>query len=102
MKKSVRYLRHGFKKIERFLQQGEEIRITKRQRVIAWLAPDRDERTYQIYIFNSTKDRPTWLTCGYSNTAVIISMPLPPEIKSCKVMHDPKVLGYPATGMTCR
>jgi hypothetical protein len=69
---------------------------------IAWLAPDRDERTYQVYEFTSTKDKPTWLSCGYSNTAIIISMPLPPEIKSCKVTHDPKVQGYPATGMTCR
>jgi hypothetical protein len=69
---------------------------------IAWLAPDRDERTYQVFEFSATKDRPTWLTCGYSNTAIIISMPMPPEIKSCKVMHDPKVQGYPATGMSCR
>ena len=69
---------------------------------IGWLAPDRDERAYQVYELAGSKDKPVWLTCGYSNTAIIISMPLPPEIKSCKVTHDPKVQGYPATGMTCR
>ena len=73
---------------------------------IGWLAPDREEHTaqaYQIFIFAGSADRPVWLTCGYSNTQIIISMPLPPEIKSCKVAHDPAVQGYPATGvMTCR
>ncbi|HEX4504535.1 MAG TPA: STY0301 family protein [Alphaproteobacteria bacterium] len=69
---------------------------------IGWLAPDHDERTYQVFTFAGSKDTPVWLTCGYSNTSIIISMPLPPEIKSCKVTHDPSVQGYPATGMTCR
>ncbi len=69
---------------------------------IAWLAPDRDERTYQVYAVNSSGGKPTWLTCGYSNTAVIISAPLPTGIKSCKVTHDPSVQGYPATGLSCR
>jgi len=69
---------------------------------IAWLAPDRDERTYQVYKLEGSKEKPVWLTCGYSNTSIIVSTPLPPEVKSCKVMHDPAVLGYPATGMTCR
>lgn len=39
-KASVRDLRYGFKKIERLLQQGEEIQITKRRRVIARLLPE--------------------------------------------------------------
>ncbi len=69
---------------------------------IAWLAPDRDERAYQVYVVNATAAKQSWLTCGYSNTAIIISVPLPPAIKSCKVTHDPSVQGYPATGMTCR
>jgi hypothetical protein len=72
---------------------------------IAWLAPDREEHTaqaFQIYMFAGTADRPIWLTCGYTNTSVIVSIPLPPGIKSCKVMHDPKIQGFPATGMTCR
>jgi antitoxin (DNA-binding transcriptional repressor) of toxin-antitoxin stability system len=39
-KASVRDLRYGFKKIERFLRQGEEVQITKRRRVIARLTPE--------------------------------------------------------------
>ena len=69
---------------------------------IGWLAPDHDERTYQIYGVNGVTDKPTWLTCSYSNTSIIISRPLPAGIKSCKVTHDPSIQGYPATGMTCR
>jgi len=69
---------------------------------IAWLAPDRDERKYQVYAFSASAGKQTWLSCGYSNTGIMISMPLPADIKSCKVMHDPSVQGYPATGMTCR
>jgi hypothetical protein len=69
---------------------------------IAWLAPDRDERTYQVYGFSASEGRQTWLSCGYSNTSIIIAMPLPAEIKSCKVTHDPSVQGYPPTGMSCR
>ena len=68
----------------------------------AWLAPDHDERAYQVYVFSSSEGRQTWLSCGYSNTAIIISLPLPAAIKSCKVTHDPAVQGYPATGMSCR
>jgi antitoxin (DNA-binding transcriptional repressor) of toxin-antitoxin stability system len=39
VKASVRDLRYAFKKVERLLQQGEEIEITKRRRVIARLVP---------------------------------------------------------------
>jgi hypothetical protein len=69
---------------------------------MAWLAPDRDERTYQVYAINAEGTKQAWLSCGYSNSAIIISVPVPPAIKSCKVTHDPTVQGYPATGMTCR
>jgi hypothetical protein len=72
---------------------------------MGWLAPDREEHTaqaYQVYVFAGTAERPVWLTCGYTNTSVIVSVPLAPEIKSCKVTHDPKIQGFPATGMTCR
>jgi antitoxin (DNA-binding transcriptional repressor) of toxin-antitoxin stability system len=37
---SLQDLRHGFKKIERLLLQGEEIQITRRGRVIARLIPE--------------------------------------------------------------
>lgn len=39
-KASIRDLRYAFKKIERLLQQGEEIQITRRRRVIARLVPE--------------------------------------------------------------
>ena len=42
-KASVRDLRYEFKKIERMLDRGEEIQITKRRRVIARLVPEREE-----------------------------------------------------------
>jgi antitoxin (DNA-binding transcriptional repressor) of toxin-antitoxin stability system len=37
---SVRDLRYDFKKIERILREGEEIRITKRHQVIGRLVPE--------------------------------------------------------------
>jgi antitoxin (DNA-binding transcriptional repressor) of toxin-antitoxin stability system len=40
---SIRDLRYAFKKIERFLHQGEEIQITKRRKVIARLIPEEDQ-----------------------------------------------------------
>jgi antitoxin (DNA-binding transcriptional repressor) of toxin-antitoxin stability system len=42
-KASVRDLRYEFKKIERLLQRGEEIQITKRRRVIARLIPENNQ-----------------------------------------------------------
>jgi antitoxin (DNA-binding transcriptional repressor) of toxin-antitoxin stability system len=44
---SIRDLGRGFKKIERFLRQGEEVQITRRGRVIARLVPDGAEATSQ-------------------------------------------------------
>jgi antitoxin (DNA-binding transcriptional repressor) of toxin-antitoxin stability system len=40
---SIRDLRYGFKKIERLLDQGEQVQITKRRRVIARLIPEATE-----------------------------------------------------------
>jgi len=39
-KARVRDLRYDFKKVERMLQQGEEVQITKRGRVIGRLTPE--------------------------------------------------------------
>jgi antitoxin (DNA-binding transcriptional repressor) of toxin-antitoxin stability system len=39
-KASVRELRYNFKRIERLLQQGDEIQITKRRKVVARLVPE--------------------------------------------------------------
>ena len=47
-KASVRDLRYGFKKIEHLLQQGEEIQITKRRRVIARLVPEKARSAAQM------------------------------------------------------
>ena len=47
-KATVRDLRYDFPKIERLLQQGQEIEITKRQRTIARLVPERTARTRQL------------------------------------------------------
>ncbi|HWW16793.1 MAG TPA: hypothetical protein VN310_19180 [Candidatus Dormibacteraeota bacterium] len=40
---SISDLRHRFKRIERFLEHGEKIQITKHRRVIARLIPDGPE-----------------------------------------------------------
>jgi antitoxin (DNA-binding transcriptional repressor) of toxin-antitoxin stability system len=42
-KATVRELRREFKKIERLLQLGEEIQITKRGRLIARLVPENEQ-----------------------------------------------------------
>jgi antitoxin (DNA-binding transcriptional repressor) of toxin-antitoxin stability system len=41
---SVRDLRYDFPKVEEILKSGEEIRITKRRKVIARLTPEPAER----------------------------------------------------------
>lgn len=37
---SIRELRYAFKRVERLLQQGEQVQITRRRRVIARLIPE--------------------------------------------------------------
>lgn len=69
---------------------------------IAWLAPDIDERKFQVWRFSPSPGKQTWFTCAYSDTRLILSAPVSPEIKSCRVTRDPSVQGYPATGMTCQ
>jgi antitoxin (DNA-binding transcriptional repressor) of toxin-antitoxin stability system len=49
---SIRDLRYEFKKIERLLNHGEEVQITKRRRVIARLIPETDE---------TAKERPDFM-----------------------------------------
>jgi antitoxin (DNA-binding transcriptional repressor) of toxin-antitoxin stability system len=39
-KANVRDLRYRFPEVEAMLREGEEIQITKRKRVIAWLVPN--------------------------------------------------------------
>jgi antitoxin (DNA-binding transcriptional repressor) of toxin-antitoxin stability system len=47
-KASVGDLRYRFRKLEDLLRHGEEIQITKRNRVIARLLPEREEKTIEI------------------------------------------------------
>ena len=47
-KASVSDLRYRFRKLEDLLRQGQEIQITKRNRVIARLVPEREEKTIEI------------------------------------------------------
>lgn len=42
---SVRDLRYDFKKVEQLLRRGEELRVTKRRKVIARLVPEARSRT---------------------------------------------------------
>jgi len=43
-KASIRDLRYNFKKVERLLKAGEDIEVTKRNKVIARISPARDEQ----------------------------------------------------------
>jgi antitoxin (DNA-binding transcriptional repressor) of toxin-antitoxin stability system len=52
-KASVRDLRYEFKKIERLLQRGEEIQITKRRRVIARLVPENPQTPPELPDFRA-------------------------------------------------
>jgi antitoxin (DNA-binding transcriptional repressor) of toxin-antitoxin stability system len=52
-KASIRDLRYQFRKVEGLLQQGEEIQITKRKRVIARLIPEGEKKTAEMPDFLS-------------------------------------------------
>jgi antitoxin (DNA-binding transcriptional repressor) of toxin-antitoxin stability system len=52
-KASVGDLRYRFRKLEELLRQGKEIQITKRNRVIARLVPEREEKTIEIPDFTA-------------------------------------------------
>lgn len=45
---SVRDLRYDFKKLSRLLQQGEEVQITSRRRVIARLVPETEAPSAEL------------------------------------------------------
>lgn len=47
-KASIRELRYAFPTIERLLDQGEEVQITKRRRVIARLVPEKSQNRRQM------------------------------------------------------
>ena len=68
----------------------------------AWLAPDNEDRGFESWHFLPSPGKQIWFTCGYSDTRVILSAPLPADIKFCRVSHDPSVQSYAATGMICK
>ena len=51
-----------------------------------------------VWTFATKKDRPIWLTCSYSGTAIQLSRSLPPQITTCSVVYDAQehVAGLPA------
>jgi antitoxin (DNA-binding transcriptional repressor) of toxin-antitoxin stability system len=56
-KASVGDLRYRFRKLEDLLRQGQEVQITKRNRVIARLVPEREEKTIEIPDFKARLKR---------------------------------------------
>jgi antitoxin (DNA-binding transcriptional repressor) of toxin-antitoxin stability system len=52
-KASIRDLRYQFRKVEDLLQQGEEVQITRRRRVIATLVPVKTERKIKVPNFEA-------------------------------------------------
>ncbi|MGH9530296.1 MAG: type II toxin-antitoxin system Phd/YefM family antitoxin [Terriglobales bacterium] len=44
----MRDLRYRFREVEDLLREGQEIQITKRNRVIARLVPEREEKTIEL------------------------------------------------------
>lgn len=69
---------------------------------IAWLAPDNEDRGFEVWHFEPSAGKQIWFTCGYSETRLILSAPMPADIKSCRVKRDASIQGYPATGMSCK
>lgn len=69
---------------------------------MAWLAPTAGRKSAQRWDFSPEPGAATWLSCGYLATSVIVSLPLPAAIKSCRVTYDPVTSPPAATGFTCR
>jgi hypothetical protein len=66
----------------------------------AWLAPSSSNTTHSTWDFLPTDS--IFVSCDYGYTSVILSQPLPPHTKSCKVQFDPTFSPPVATGLTCR
>jgi hypothetical protein len=51
-----------------------------------------------VWTFAAKKDRPIWLSCIYSGTAIQLSRSLPSEVTTCSVVYDAQehVAGLPA------
>ena len=69
---------------------------------MAWLAPSAGGGNAQRWDFTPGPGAATWLSCGYLATSVIVSIPLPAPIRSCRVNYDPAVSPPTARGLACR
>jgi hypothetical protein len=66
-----------------------------------WFAPSAGGKMLQSWDFTPGGD-PIWLSCGYLGTSIIVSIPLPPQTRSCRVTYDAALSPPTATGLTCR
>lgn|GEM_PF-3596974 len=69
---------------------------------IAWLAPTAGGRSAQRWDFAPGPGAAIWLSCGYLATRVIVSIPLPATIRSCRVAYDAATSPPTASGLACR
>jgi hypothetical protein len=69
---------------------------------MAWLAPSSGGRNAQRWEFSPAPGAATWLSCGYLATSVIVSIPLPSQIRSCRVVYDPATAEPAARSVACR
>jgi hypothetical protein len=50
-----------------------------------WLTPDARHDLAVEWHFAMAQDRNVWISCAYQSTTLMISKPLPPGIKTCRV-----------------
>ena len=62
----------------------------------AWLTPDARHDLVAEWHFATAQDQNVWLSCAYQSTTLILSKPLPPGIKTCRV-HSVKDNAGPPT-----
>ena len=51
----------------------------------AWLSPDTEIKKTLTWNFSSNHDENVWITCGYAESAIIVSRLIPSDIGSCSV-----------------
>jgi hypothetical protein len=50
-----------------------------------WLTPDARRDLVAEWHFATAQDENVWISCAYQATTLMISMPLPPGLKTCRV-----------------
>jgi hypothetical protein len=66
----------------------------------AWLAPSSSNTTHSTWDFLPNDN--IFISCDYGYTSLILSQPLPPHTKSCKVQFDASFSPPLATGVACQ